>query len=84
MTRRRAATTPVVAEEWTRDDVVAYLAELGRTVAPSSWSAYVTRGRAPEPVRYVGRTPVWSPADVQQWADEARGHGWRAGERAEQ
>lgn len=65
--------------EWTREQVLAHLAEAGMPVAPDTWSAYVSRGQAPAPLRRVGRTPVWDPADVRAWQDGRRGRGWRAG-----
>lgn len=58
-------------EEWTTDQVVAYLASKGRPIAPDTWRSYVNRGQAPKPVRRVGRTPVWSPADVEEYDRKA-------------
>ena len=62
-------------QEWTRADVVAWLAERGRSIEPGTWSAYVARGRAPQPVRYVGRTPVWAPGQVRAWLASRPGQG---------
>jgi hypothetical protein len=63
VTRQR----PAAAEEWTADQVRAWLATQGRPVGASTWSAYVTRRQAPRPVRHVSRTPLWSAADVRAW-----------------
>ncbi|SBT63117.1 hypothetical protein GA0070622_0058 [Micromonospora sediminicola] len=62
-------------------EVRAYLAEQGRPMAARTWTSYVSRGQAPAPVRRVGRTPVWSPEDVRQWAAEASAARVRAGRR---
>ena len=43
---------------WTRDDVVAYLADVGAPLAADTWSGYVARGQAPAPGRHLGRTPL--------------------------
>lgn len=33
-------------------------------VKPPTWRAYVARKQAPQPVRHVGRTPIWESAAV--------------------
>jgi len=70
-------TTPAEVE-WTREQVLAYLAEAGMPVAADTWSGYVSRGQAPAPARRVGRTPLWDPAEVRAWQAARRGRGWRA------
>lgn len=37
-------------------------------VAPSTFSAYVSRGQAPRPVDHVGSTPRWDAEEVREWA----------------
>jgi hypothetical protein len=51
---------------WTTAEVLAYLAQRGRTISASTWLAYVSRGQAPA-ATYVGRTPTWTPAQVAEW-----------------
>ncbi|MEU3220059.1 hypothetical protein [Streptomyces sp. NPDC006971] len=51
----------------TRDMVLRYLAAAGRSIAPSTWTAYVSRGQAPKPARKVGRTPLWDRPDIDEW-----------------
>lgn len=68
----------VAGEEWTRDQVVAFLAQQGHRIEPATWSAYVARGRAPAAKRHVGRTPLWDPQAVRDWFGARRGKGWRA------
>lgn len=51
-------------------------------VAPGSWTAYVRAGRpvhrpAPQPVRRVGRTPLWSEQAVRAWQAARPGQGAR-------
>ena len=45
-------------------------------VKPDTFSNYVARGRAPAPVRHIGRTPLWDAAKVEKWqlTDQARPH----------
>ncbi|KQC35060.1 hypothetical protein UK82_28530 [Frankia sp. ACN1ag] len=64
---------------WTRDQVLAYLADAGRPLTADTWSGYVTRAQAPAPARRVGRTPMWDPDTVRAWQAARRGRGWRAG-----
>ncbi|WP_224274109.1 AlpA family transcriptional regulator [Streptomyces sp. LS1784] len=52
---------------WTRQQVLDYLRAAGRPIAPGTWSSYVARGQAPAPVRRVGRTPLWNPAEIKAW-----------------
>jgi hypothetical protein len=55
-------------QDMTRDQVLAYITEkTGRQIAPSTWSSYTARKQAPTPSRYVGRTPLWSPATIDAW-----------------
>jgi hypothetical protein len=65
-------------EEWTREQVTAWLAEQGRPCAPATWSSYVTRAGAPKPYRHVGRTPLWDAQAVREWHARRAGQGWRA------
>jgi hypothetical protein len=51
----------------TRKQVLDYLAAKGRKIAPSTWASYVARSQAPEPDRYVSRTPLWDPATIDAW-----------------
>lgn len=67
------------AAEWTTADVLAYVADRGRRILAGTWHAYVSRGQAPAPVRHVGKTPLWSAADVKRWTEvTGRRQGWRA------
>lgn len=51
-------------------------------VTPDTFSAYVSRGQAPAPVRYISRTPLWSESEVRQWAQNRPGPGARTTDRA--
>lgn len=69
-----AAHTPVPSlkegaddDGMTRDMVLRYLRAAGRPVAPSTWSSYVARGQAPQPSRWVSRTPLWERAHIDEW-----------------
>ena len=46
-------------------------------VRPDTWSAYVSRGQAPAPVEYVGRTPLWAAGEVKAWTASRPGRGRR-------
>jgi len=48
---------------WTADDCARFLG-----IARSTWTAYVARHQAPGPDRMFGRSPVWRPATVRDWA----------------
>lgn len=51
------------AEEWTARQCAEHIG-----VKPSTWRAYVARGQAPRPSRYLDqRTPLWSAAEVRAW-----------------
>lgn len=41
---------------------------IARGVQVDTIHAYRARGRLPEPIGYVGITPVWSAAQVKDWA----------------
>ena len=41
-------------------------------VRPNTVSAYRSRGQMPAPTGYVGRTPWWSPADIEPWLEQQR------------
>lgn len=53
-----------------------------RGVTVDTWSSYVSRGQAPQPVRYVGRTPLWSEAEVRDHTANLPGRGARTTPRA--
>jgi len=54
----------------TKDQVIALLRELGRPVTAATVDNYRSRPPAgwPQPVRYVGRTPLWSQTAVREYA----------------
>jgi hypothetical protein len=56
-------------QDMTRDQVLDYIAaKTGRPrITPGTWSSYTSRKQAPTPSRYVGRTPLWSPATIDAW-----------------
>lgn len=56
----------------TRDEAAALAG-----VTPQTWSEYVARGRAPKPAAYIGRTPLWSRAEVEEWLATRPGQGAR-------
>lgn len=49
--------------------VLATLERAGRVIKPRTWSAYVARGQAPQPVKRVGREPLWDPADIRAYVE---------------
>lgn len=49
------------------DQIITWLAGQGRTITPATWRSYVGRQQAPQPVRRVGRTPLWDLGEVQEW-----------------
>lgn len=54
-------------QEMNVDQVLAYLHGKGRYIRPSTWRSYAARGQAPEPVRHIGRTPLWQRGDIDAW-----------------
>ena len=62
---------------WTTEDVLTYLTEIGKPIARDTWSSDVSRKQAPEPARRIGRTPVWKPSAVREWAANRPGEGYR-------
>ncbi|MDN6428581.1 hypothetical protein [Acidipropionibacterium jensenii] len=50
--------------------VLAILAQGPHPLVASTWRTYVSRGTAPSPCSYIGVTPMWDAAVVQQWADQ--------------
>jgi predicted DNA-binding transcriptional regulator AlpA len=54
-------------DEWETAQVLAYLEEQGRPLSRATWYSYVSRGQAPKPVRYVGRTPLFDADAVREW-----------------
>ena len=61
----------------TRAGVLDRLAAHGIRITPSTWGAYTSRGHAPPPDRYVGRTPLWETATIDHWAQNRPGRGTR-------
>ena len=61
----------------TRDQVVRLLARLGQPMKPSTWSSMVSRCQAPGASQQIGRTPLWDPATVTEWASNRPGQGAR-------
>lgn len=53
--------------EGTIDQVLAYLRERGRPITAATWRSYVGRGQAPQPVRHIGRTPLFDLDEVARW-----------------
>lgn len=51
-------------------------------VARQTFAGYVARGQAPKPTRHVGRTPVWSEAEILEWMKTRPGRGFRGTDRA--
>lgn len=52
-------------EEWTSAQVLDYLATQGKHINATTWRSYVAREQAPQPVRKVGRTPLWDAAEIR-------------------
>lgn len=62
----------------TREEVVARIAASGaRIITTRAWSSYVTRGYAPEPARRIGRTPLWTAQQIDDWLTARPGQGVR-------
>lgn len=61
---------PTPPTQWSRDDCASYL-----SIAPNTWSSYVSRRQAPQPAGHVGGSPWWRPEDVKAWNDTRRGPG---------
>ena len=38
-------------------------------VRPNTVSSYNSRGQMPEPSGHVGRTPYWTPEDIEPWIE---------------
>lgn len=55
-------------EEWTRAQCAQYW-----NIQPSTWAGYVSREQAPQPIRHVGRTPLWNSDDVRAWHRPGQG-----------
>ncbi|MBF6332461.1 transcriptional regulator [Nocardia transvalensis] len=64
------------AEEWSAQECADYLEVKLRT-----WHSYVYRpardNPAPQPKRWVGRTPVWDAHEVREWKKARPGQGNR-------
>ena len=54
-------------------EVATYLGIMQSTVR-----AYMARKHMPEPDLYVGNTPVWHRATIEQWASQRPGRGRRS------
>lgn len=54
--------------EMTSEQVLAYLKSIGRPITAATWRSYVAREQAPQPVRKVGRTPLWDPSEIREFA----------------
>lgn len=54
---------------WTNEQVRAYLEAHGKRIARSTWSTWVSRGRAPrpDPEGRIGNYPRWRPDIVRAW-----------------
>nr|WP_235681370.1 hypothetical protein [Tomitella gaofuii] len=63
-------------ERWLRADCADHVG-----VTASTWSAYVNRHRAPQPIEYVGRTPLWDADEVRAWHAGRPGQGARTDRR---
>jgi len=62
----------------TREEVVARIAASGaRPITARTWSSYVTRGYAPKAARRIGRTPLWTTQQVDDWLSNRPGQGAR-------
>lgn len=66
-----------MGQEITSDEV-AELAGVGR----NTFLSYVSRKQAPQPVRHVGRTPVWDAEEIDHWLKNRPGQGDRTTDRA--
>lgn len=51
-----------MTEQWTVADVATRLG-----VKESTVRAYVSRGQMPAPSGRLGRTPYWTPKDLEPW-----------------
>ena len=45
----------------------------GRTIAPSTFRAYVARGQAPAAADRIGREPLWQRREILSWIRERPG-----------
>jgi hypothetical protein len=53
--------------EATTAQVLAYLREHGRPITAATWRSYVGRDQAPQPIRHIGRTPLFDLDEVARW-----------------
>jgi hypothetical protein len=70
---------PTADRELTSDQVVATITRYqpAARMTARSWRSLVSKQRAPQPVRHVGRTPLWDPAEVLAWLQDRPGRGAR-------
>jgi hypothetical protein len=59
---------PTADTALTAEQVLDTLKRHGRFIKASTWRSYVARGQAPAPVRRMGSTPLWDPADIEAFA----------------
>lgn len=60
-------------EWWTIQDIATYLG-----IEESTVRSYRAQGRLPDPLRLVGRTPIWAPTAIIEWQKSRPGRGRRA------
>jgi predicted DNA-binding transcriptional regulator AlpA len=65
MSRDTDPAAELPSDWWTASDCAAFLG-----ITRSTWAAYVSRGQAPESERMFGRSPVWRPETVKEWASK--------------
>ena len=62
----------------TTDQVLELIkAETGNELSASTFRGYVSRGQAPAPVEWIGRTPLFKRSEIAEWARNRPGQGAR-------
>ena len=56
--------------------------ETGNELSASTFRGYVSRGQAPAPVEWIGRTPLFKRSEIAEWAHNRPGQGARTDLRA--
>nr|EJI95664.1 hypothetical protein JVH1_6937 [Rhodococcus sp. JVH1] len=51
--------------------------ETGNELSSSTFRGYVSRGQAPAPVEWIGRTPLFKRSEITAWAHNRPGQGAR-------